>query len=954
MFRTRPIAPVAALFLLLLSGTVGVTAPAQTPQSARPAAKAAAPLTLARALALTRPGEAGVAALAVGAEKTRLPSGTKIAPADARRLSPAQAGRAFNRAVRRFDGVDALAPPTMVVLGIPPAHPNPWDGMPPGDVVKLLAGSFTPSQWQGLLSPRGIGLGDLTDDTQRDFFRALFPGNTLRVQFDVPGGANRKKDIQDVSALLPQARIRIGQQVSIGMPCRGKPDEHVFAMTLRADDAPKRYVQLGADGDRLNRVNGALVRNQTPNRPKPGQLDTEADVFQKAIPLANLRTVGDLVARIAKTTSVELYADHRYEGKTVTFAGAAETASANGLLRALAFCVTGTYRKVGPSAWVLTDDVMGVGTRRQLWSDFEKEGDAARKQVLDKAGDAIYQTQPAPDIVPLADPLAFNSAQRELSAKKRADDLKNYQLSRGGMQSVELPLNQLTPAQQASARRIHAAYASENEMSLEGTFILQSEAQAELILPGFDGPVTLNFDIHGVFEPSMRVRSQIIDAAQKEAAPAAAARRRPQPRPAPETFPDLARTLHKVPRRAVFARPETDAEVDALLGSMKTLGLNELWLQTFSDPTGANLSDALFTHAIDAAQKQGGGIRVFAVLDLLMWKTDIAAAAGTPAPATEVRDLDLRGETSEQAEARMKAAFRFAYGQQARAFSPIETAPSQTIVVSPFAPDTFSTLQAVLQKTLKTPGLAGVVWRETIPPGYKAAEAIHYVSDTDLPGMGYTETARVAFLRRAHSDPLDIFPSEYRDGHANTTLPNLDDFELDRALNNQWDDFRRNARAAFLHKLAHVVPPQTPLLMEVRSAGGRNNEAAWYGSWDNRDNPPPQVRLMFATADEFQREEAQAHAQSKTAFVVAPLWPQMPGPFFAQDLVRLFDKTRWNGVLIDTVNIPRWRFGYADEASAKAAAQAEEKNKHKNPLETLTLPWTPPPSWDEAPPTPSL
>ena len=149
--------------------------------------------------------------------------------------------------------------------------------------------------------------------------------------------------------------------------------------------APDSNVYTSDEGH-YNRdiLNGALIRRQIPNTPKPSDLDLDSSVFLAPIPLNGVKTVADLVSQIAKVSHVELYADIRYEKRLLLMRNGQSAAPMRDLLRALAFSVGGTYRKVGP-AFVLTNDLAGYGAQCQAIADFEELAEAMRAPYLQKA-----------------------------------------------------------------------------------------------------------------------------------------------------------------------------------------------------------------------------------------------------------------------------------------------------------------------------------------------------------------------------------------------------------------------------------------------------------------------------------------------------------------------------------------------------------------------------------------
>lgn len=886
MFQSRPFLShtrVSILLLIFLSPGVLAQAPATAP----------APPTLAAALTQAAPPDEGVA-LAVGADKVALPKGA--APPDAQ--SPvADVASAYGRVFQEFGGVAAVAPPTMVVVGVPPDQINPYDGMPPADVLKLLAGSLGRAQWKLLLGAPGLGLPDLTTGTQRDLFAALFPNGVFKVQWDRPNEPNRPEDIRDVSAEVPSARLRLGQTISIGLPESGSPDIHTFGMSFEPAGSPKRYVQVTEGGNRTDFVDGARVRAVLPNAPKEGQLDLDARALKVSVPLAGLKTLGELLFRIGHLTNTEVYPDARFEGRRLTIigkpaAGGALSARAADLLRAVAFCLTGAYRKVGP-AFVLTDDVAGIGARRQMWADFEREAAAGRQKALDAAGDAVYAAHSSRDIPPQGNLMALSAEQVAEVQKQHAQDLAHGVADLGGELRLSLPFAKLTPAQQEVARHSVDYYAREPEderPTLEGAIDLQSETSLQVLLPSVDGPVTMNYNFDSLFSPSGATMSRMVMQASDASRPPQATW---QERLKGAAALPLAPLLKRGTRRAVLAQPKSAADVDALVASLKTLGLNQLWLPVFSG--GVAQTDTL-AEALKATQ--GTGIQVFAVLDLLTWQQKAAKGA---------EDLTLRGETSAQAADRAARLRRLEVGAEA---GPAAAAAADApLAVSPFLPPVREKLRAVLADLAARPGLAGVVWRDTAPAGYlPRSRDVAYSVGTEP--LGYAEPARLLFLRARHADPVDLYPGTHQDQRADTRLPEFDSPALESALGARWDEFRQQGDIAFLQSLAAGTAGR--ILFAVRGPDDwtGNTGPVWYGTWDDPAHPP-----TYREDDE-RTERTQARAQSRVILHPVQAWflglvpaasrAQMIAAF-KQDLLDELPSApakAWDGYVLDTIPPP--------------------------------------------------
>ena len=227
----------------------------------------------------------------------------------------------------------------------------------------------------------------------------------------------------------------------------------------------------------------------------------------------------------------------------------------------------------------------------------------------------------------------------------------------------------------------------------------------------------------------------------------------------------------------MLARARTAAEVRALVASMKAAGLNQLWLPVFFD--GQDHTD-LIAAALKAAK--GTGIAVFPVLDLLAW------GAGAPEDA---RDLTLLGETSAQSQERQ-------WHLDALRSPEINRAPPPgPVYVSPFAPAASERLRGLVAKAAQ-PGVAGLVWRATTPPGYEPPPPGSGYVNNNQADLGYTAAARLAFLRKSHADPVDITLFQ---GRADTRLPEFDDYRASEDISKQWKQFRADADLALLRAL---------------------------------------------------------------------------------------------------------------------------------------------------------
>lgn len=856
---------------------------------------AAAGLTLEKALGSATPPAHGVA-LSVNAASVALPAGV-ILPGT--KLTVLDAASLYNRASQSFGTVTALAPPTMVVLNTAPGEPNIYAGMPPLDAFTLLAASLSDFQWAALTSAVGLGVSDLTLAQQPVFAALLSHDGKLLVRPRYAEGEkyddNDKRDLTDA---LPQARLRMGQTITLTLPPKDDPNSSYGPATVPLPlGAPRQYevVEREDHDNSAAKDYGADVRADVPNVPKRGQLDFSTTALKMAIPLNDLKTVGDLVYRIGGMTHAELYADPRLEKKPLTLLGEPSAPAAD-LLRALAFCLCGTFRQVGP-AYVLTDDIVGIGTRRQIWTEFEEDANSLRRGPVAAASNLLYRRHHPRELSWFGDPGAYTPEEAKFVDPHMTPD-DAY------LPELKLPFAKLTPAQQDMAERGLAKWNREYKMqpvTTDGPITVRPGLSTQLLVPGIATPVDLNLNHGGtdqifVFAMSQEEFKEKLKAGNDEfvkAHPEAAGlMARATARVPAATVLAL---LKPTPRRGAIIHPRTPKDVDSDVAAAKTLGLNTLWLDVFSEGAahlpGSPLSDAVAAKTVGndvlveaLAQTKGTGIRVFLLFDLLFW--------GQVPPAQDA-DLNILGETSAQAAARW---------QQRKALLPEGQHMSEEdyanaiipdwpgVAVSPLAPDVQKELIGYMKTIAARPGVAGLVWREADTPGY---DLLPGGSDTSSLLLGYQTDMRLAFLRRFHADPVDIYDVGHSGAIANTDLPNFSEQGRGSGmygLHDSWVKFRQDMGLTFLQSLyAAINPPniltarRVPILVRQRRRGQGGTDGSgkthyppgWYGSWDNPRLPPPTLHSMGEDYQPGQPsqpvpdETVQAKSQSQT--VLTPI-----------------------------------------------------------------------------------
>ncbi|MEO7718705.1 MAG: hypothetical protein ABIY70_21110 [Capsulimonas sp.] len=809
--------------------------------------------TLAASLAHAAPPGTRLA-LSVAAETVTLPEG---ASAPSREPSVGEVSRAYGRTTHEFGSVVAVAPPTMVILNTAPGEPNIYAGLPVTDAFTLLASSLTDEQWKQLTSEQGLGIQGF-DAQQKQMFAALLSADGKLVIR--PKYANGEKwddhDKRDMTAQLPQVHLRMSQTIALNIPPKEDPNsEYMDAEIPPPAGSPRQYEVADRHdyGGSSDTDYGALVRAEMPNAPKRGQLDFTDPSLHAPVPLDGLKTVGDLIYRIGNLTKIEIYVDPRMEKKSLTLLGAT-SAPASDLLRSLAFCLTSTFRKVGP-AYVLTDDIAGLGARKQIWNDFEEEADVLRRGPVRAASNALYVRHTPRDIPWLDDPAAVTPEQIKLAS----DQTVNTQ--DGFSPELKLTLSQLTPVQQDMVRRGAEKWNREYKrqpVSTDGNIRIRPALNVQLLSPGVDTPIDMNLNHGGMeqcflFQEPADMVAESIKAQDekrlKEHPEWRSLNKTPEMGPMADTW----NALRAAPRRAVIVHARNAKEVDAACDAAKTLGLNELWLDVFSGgkartDLASHGENDILTEAL--ARTKGTPIQVYPMLALMYWGDS---------PPEGCADRNILGETSAQAAARrreLKALLtdRDSLGDEAYSNPIIPDWPG--VIVCPLAPAVRATLTGLIKDLAARRGIGGMVWRDLDSPGY---DLLPGGSDTNSLLLGYHEAARLAFLRRFHADPVDIYDVGHDGVKANTDLPNFGDNNGEYQLHDSWVKFRQEAFPAFLRELYVAANPTgTPparripmILKQLRRGQGGNigngqyvYPPGWYGSWDNPALPPPTLHTQ--------------------------------------------------------------------------------------------------------------
>lgn len=766
--------------------------------------------------------------LIIAPEQTRIAGKTTLTAAPpGRGYTLSAIAPAFQRKLVSLPTLTVLAPTEMVVINTQPEAPDLLDGLPRDVKMRQLMARLSPAQWKLLGGARGLGAADL-DNEERALFLSLLP-DPFRVERWTVGkdGMMTKRLAQTelVAGARAGVRVRVRRSLSLMTLMRDHPrgmsgmQPHFGppgGETLRLDDEP--------EFDRSDTF-GVILRKGVPNRLKPG--DLSLDVLSASVPLAGAATVNDLITRAGKATGLELWADRRVGDLPVHVRGT--SAQAGDVLKALCLAVTGTFRRVEGSAFVLTDDLLGMGARKLRLAEWYAGVSAEMERRDDEFRARIAAHKPF-DHLDFAsdDPLAPSPAMREkIAARTGRGD---------GYEESQMPAASLTPA-----LRAHLAQEAARR-NAEGHDPIRTDAVAVETHLGFDYVVPGAGTAAGAHGSDLGPES-----GYKPQPPVAAldmgALLRDNPRLSKGPVPLPA----TVATRALLVAPGSAEAAKTLVRAAKRRGFTHVWVEGEAEVLKAALD--------------GATLPVVAVV------RPLRARAGDEASWI---DRNLLGEITTSVSARHEAdpAFlRAVHRDSLNGGGLPQRKLGAYLPRTDWLPPVGKAGLLARARTLEIaalPGLAGLVLRGLQPPGYAGARDTGLLgwgnaSLTEPEQMGYTPAMRLAFLRRARVDPLDLIPPDLEVGAADLRVPFFldDNARGDTSVYNetnspmpgfnevggvQWDKFRQETNERFLadlHGALRVRRPGLPLFAEALRAGHRGSmDDSEYGSWIKGDAPP--------------------------------------------------------------------------------------------------------------------
>ena len=734
---------------------------------------------------------------------------------------------------KSFSHVIVLAPPTMTVLNTDPSLADvPLAQLAGQHPLPFLLGTLTQGQLQQM-SATGLGFADLTAD-QQALLKAALPTPFEVVPQSLKSPSYTQDEIKKTGAERDEINARIAEEARLYKLNTRTVSESTLLSSLRlygflapdftfdgaGDSIGERYSENGFETtgpDIL--INGrpdmfapggsglqALLRSDLPNAPKPGDLDWDRSVLTRTVSLQGLGTVDDLTARLAKATGLELYADTRYGSRSLLARGNTPQ-PAGDVMQALGACVCGAWRRVGP-AYVLTDDVQGLGTRQEFLHEMVQ----AWSNRLSAAGQDVGGHLAGLDWMHA---LRFEPGDIGALAPAQMDAITSEHHSNyGKLLWKDLPV----PLRTGLYGQLTQHFDGDNMNTFEAT----AKGIAKSLTPDFKVGVSLNLRL-GVGLPDTGIMTLGDPYRVRMPEPAAAA--------APEK-PQINSVALDKPLRGVLCAPKTPEEARAVVALLPKMGLNALFLDVFTNgrayfpntslPPDSKQAEGVLGAAIDAAQAVH--IPVYAVVDLLCWRKDGAAVHPQPWPAHFAEDLTVSGEAPDRMVQRQMEAHTVRSDFD-REYEMVQKGSQGW--VSPLDSRVNNSLPPLVHDLAGIKGLAGLVFQDTAALGYLGVD---YDLDEENIALGYTPDNRLAYLRAYHTDPIDLLTTNENlqlflpfEGSQSSFEASVPSFEMYGAAGGGvWSTVRADADKRLLANCfgaAKSAAPTLPLFMRERRMG---------------------------------------------------------------------------------------------------------------------------------------
>lgn len=675
--------------------------------------------------------------------------------------------------------VTAIAPINMVLINDRlDEPPNLYDGLPADAKALYLLSTLTPEQLKAATT-RGIGMSDLAGE-QRSVLQSLLPKpfkyESARVDDDgIMSDPIDKKTLSESDSA--KVRVRFTRALQFQMDLRDMPRSMTFHDTNEEYGRPGDTVYTRDDRDDFDRGDSFGIQRKViqDNKLKPSALKYDDKSLDNPVTLSPSVPLAKLVQQAGNAAGLEIHCDLRIGDLVVTSIGS--KARVGDILKAAALMVTGAYRKVG-DVYILTSDLVGMGTRKLALSIFENE---LRNSVYDKQEEwrkQIGKTGIAARVpFDKSDPLAPNDGL-----------LKRLEQSDATYQPGRISAQEMTPAIRGFLNRVNKRYSSQ-PVDTQNVGV-QSYIQFGYVLPNGQ-PLhaeRISLGIAPSFNP-----------------PAYPPRGGNFPTPKMGTMPAEGTPF------PLMVSVTTPSAAEQAISDASTFGFREVWVKTRRKG------------AIEAAAKAAKSLGLAIRLVIEPWEVSDEEAPADP-------DRTLLGDTAAAAMIRIANSAEWKRNQRFYQGDPLDLKET----VTPYTPNLAGRWTA-LADLAKTPGVSGVVMLGTEPGGYEpAVSRSTYGSYTktmaSLALFGYSISQRTAFIRAKQLDPIDIAWQGWM-GMSDTRQPFfLDDAQrggssvydgndnphagMDEAMAT-WAQFRFKANEAAMIDLVKKIG-DVPILMEMR------------------------------------------------------------------------------------------------------------------------------------------
>jgi hypothetical protein len=498
--------------------------------------------------------------------------------------------------------VTAIAPTKMRVFTHPTISVD--DAIASGKEGAFLAlcGTFTAGQWKQIGSKEGMGMADFSERQQR-LYALLLPKTGKLIPAFRAAYADGSEDADKIPrppeiTLTPQQisqmRLRIARIPSIGYLTEGQKEDGQggyfnFPSTM-VNEGAEYNLSAPEDDPYLDRNNplADTMYPKTPNKLKSSDLDYKNVRLNPEVPLKTIKTVGDLVRGVGKSTNLALAVDQHVDTLPLYLRGG--SARAGDLLEALCLALMGTFRKMPDGSYLLTESLEGLGTRmtvyqrwkQEVWRDTNRE---KRAEAMVKNGFSLTTE----------DPFGFSPELKEKLA------------------SSSFPLVVDTKTLPQALQKEIQTYTGK-EVGNTPQEVIRTDKVA----------IPLNIQVFFIVPQVGQVHTTLTKAAQKF----------PQHKSVRSPFIEQDLPPFTMPtewkNRALALQAETVEEATKAVRIAQTYGFSQLWL---SVPPGASVATPLLEAAI--ATGQANHIRVGALCNLLQ--------QGFAQKSTFTQDIDIFG-----------------------------------------------------------------------------------------------------------------------------------------------------------------------------------------------------------------------------------------------------------------------------------------------------------------------